>query len=134
MKKIGIINFSSNCYLNVIIQLFLSCKNTYDIIFHYLEYDNKRCVFNPKGLMNKLSSVKINVNIQNDAHEIFTLILDIIPEFEKYFENKIKYKYTCKNCNKKRIIEDIFSTFYVYGNSLEESIKQLDRLKISVKY
>jgi len=106
MKKIGIINFSSNCYLNVIIQLFLSCKNTYDIIFHYLEYDNKRCVFNPKGLMNKLCSVKINVNIQNDAHE------------------KIKYKYTCKNCNKKRIIEDIFSTFYVYGNSLEESIKR----------
>ena len=126
MQKFGIINFSSNCYLNVIIQLFLSYKNTADLISHYLEFDNKRRVFNPKRLMNKLSSIKINVNIQNDAHEIFTLILDMIPELEKYFENKIQYKYTCKNCNNKRIIEDIFSTFYVYGNSLEESIKKND--------
>ena len=73
-QKYGIINFSSNCYLNVIIQLFLSYKNTSNIIAHYLEYDNKRGVINPRPLMNKLSS-KINVNIQNDSHEIFTLIL-----------------------------------------------------------
>lgn len=77
---------------------------------------------NPRPLMNKLSS-KINVNIQNDSQEIFTLILDTIKELEKYFENKIKYHYTCQVCNKKRISEDIFSTFYVYNNSLEESVK-----------
>ena len=122
-QKYGIINFSSNCYLNVIIQLFLSYKNTSNIIAHYLEYDNKRGVINPRPLMNKLSS-KINVNIQNDSQEIFTLILDTIKDLEKYFENKIKYHYTCQVCNKKRITEDIFSTFYVYSDSLEESVKQ----------
>lgn len=122
-QKYGIINFSSNCYLNVIIQLFLSYKNTSNIIAHYLEYNNEERVINPKPLMNKLSS-KINVNIQNDSQEIFTLILDTIKELEKYFENKIKYHYTCQVCNKKRITEDIFSTFYVYSDSLEESIKQ----------
>ena len=34
--------------------------------------------------MNKLSS-KINVNIQNDSQEIFTLILDTIKDLEKIF-------------------------------------------------
>ena len=76
-QKYGIINFSSNCYLNVIIQLFLSYKNTSNIIAHYLEYNSEERVINPKPLMNKLSS-KINVNIQNDSQEIFTLILDTI--------------------------------------------------------
>lgn len=123
MQRLGIINYSSNCYLNVIIQLFLSYKKTSNLIAYHIEFDNEKHLIDPKKLMNKLSS-KINVNIQNDSQEIFTLILDTIPELERYFENKIKYHYTCQICNKKRIVEDKFSTFYVYNDSLEESVKQ----------
>lgn len=125
-KNIGIINFSNNCYLNVIIQLFLCNKQTSNIIVHYLDFvsigDKK--LINPKKLINKLSD-KLDVSEQNDSQEVFTLILDLIPSLEKYYENKVKNIYRCKECNKSRIVEDTFSTFYVHTNSLEDSIKQL---------
>lgn len=131
-SKFGIINYSNNCYLNVIIQLFLYNKYTSNIIIHHLDItnlvnskdkDNVK-VINPKKLM-RLLSQKINVNRQNDSQETFTLILDLIPELEKYYENKIKNSYTCQICNKKRIVEDTFSTFYIYDSSLEDSVKNL---------
>ena len=126
INKIGIINFSNNCYLNVIIQLFLCNKYTSNIIIHYLDIikDEYNKIFNPKKLMLKLSE-KIDVTRQNDSQEIFTLILDLISNLEKYYTNKIQNIYTCQECNKYRIKEDVFSTFYIHHNSLEESVKQL---------
>ena len=101
-KKCGIINYSTNCYLNVIIQLFLYNKNTSNIIIQYLDLiksDNQnnslKRLFNPKRLMDKLNE-KINVVNQNDSQEAFTLLLDLIPELEKHYDNQIKYTYMCK--------------------------------------
>lgn len=133
--KLGIINFSYNCYLNVIIQLFLCNKNSSNIIVHYLDilsnrdtrdsyHTNGTNIIDPKKLMEKLSE-KIDVSRQNDAQEVFTLILDLIPDLEKYYLNKIKNVYTCQECQKFRIKEDTFSTFYVHTNSLEDSVKQV---------
>lgn len=125
-NKFGIINFSNNCYLNVIIQIFLSNKNTSNIIIHYLDIINKSNypLINPKKLLSKING-KINTLQQNDSHEAFTIILDLIPDLEKYYINKIKNYYTCNECGNKRNKIDTFSTFYVYTNSLEDSVKQL---------
>ena len=124
--KLGIMNFSNNCYLNVIIQLFLCNKNSYNIIVDYLDIlnNNGTNIINPKKIMKKLSE-KIDVSRQNDSQEVFTLILDLIPDLEKYYVNKIKNVYTCQECEKSRIKEDTFSTFYIHNNSLEDSVKQL---------
>ena len=124
--KLGIINFSNNCYLNVIIQLFLCNKNSSNIIVHYLDIinNNGTNIINPKKLMIKLNE-KINVSYQNDSQEVFTLILDLIPDLEKYYMNNIKNIYTCQECEKSRIKEDTFSTFYIHANSLEDSVKQV---------
>lgn len=125
-NKYGIINFSNNCYLNVVIQLFLYNKFTSNIIIQYLDIisNNDNKTFNPHKLI-KLLSKKINTDLQNDSHEIFTLILDLIPVLEKYYENKILNYYKCYECNKCRIKEDKFSTIYIYNYSIEESIKEL---------
>ena len=124
--KLGIINFSNNCYLNVIIQLFLCNKNSSNIIVHYLDIlsNNDTNIINPKKLMTKLSE-KIDVTRQNDSQEVFTLILDLIPDLEKYYINKIKNVYTCQECKKSRIKEDTFSTFYIHNSSLEDSVRQV---------
>lgn len=125
-NNIGIINFSNNCYLNVIIQLFLCNKNSSNIIIHYLDIlsNDGNNVINPKKLMLKLSE-KIDISRQNDSQEVFTLILDLIPDLEKYYINKIKNVYTCQECQKSRIKEDIFSTFYIHDNSLEDSVRKI---------
>lgn len=124
--KFGIINFSSNCYLNVIIQLFLCNKNSSNIIVNYLDIlsNNGTNIINPKKLLIKLSE-KIDVSRQNDSQEVFTLILDLIPDLEKYYINKIKNVYTCQECEKSRIKEDTFSTFYIHSSSLEDSVRQV---------
>lgn len=124
--KLGIINFSNNCYLNVIIQLFLCNKNSSNIIIHYLDILNNdgTNMINPKKLMIKLCE-KIDVSRQNDSQEVFTLILDLIPDLEKYYINKIKNVYTCQECKKSRTKEDTFSTFYIHTNSLEDSVRQV---------
>lgn len=122
-EKLGIINFSNNCYLNVIIQLFLCNKYTSNIIIHYLEILDKK-IINPEKLIKKLKS-KIDITIENDSQEVFMHILDLIPELEKYYKNSIKNFYTCQECNKCRTIEDTFTTFYIHSSSLEDSIKQL---------
>ena len=121
-KRYGIINYSSNCYLNVIIQIFLSYEKTKNIISEYLDIDNNR--INPKRLLDKLSD-KININIQNDSHEVFILILDLIPELEKYFTNEVLHKFTCLECNNVRNKKEQFSTFFVHHSSLVDSIKDL---------
>lgn len=126
MSKFGIINFSNNCYLNVIIQLFLSNKNTSNIIIHYLDIikQNNNHIINPKKLLSKINE-KINTSQQNDSQETFTIILDLIPDLEKYYINKIKNYYKCEECGKVRDKIDTFSTFYVHTDSLEDSVKQL---------
>lgn len=123
-KRTGIINFSNNCYLNVIIQLFLSNKETSNIILNYLDFDNNNNIINPLKLMRKLSD-KINITQQNDSQEVFIEILDKIKELEPHFENKIKNLYTCQECKSTRTVIDTFSTFYVHCNSLEDSVKEL---------
>lgn len=121
-NKIGIRNFSNNCYLNVIIQLFLSYKYSSNIIIHYLTIENK--IINPQKLLNVLGS-KMNISIQNDCQEAFVLLLDLIPELNKFYENKIKNTFTCLECFKSRKIIESFTTFNVYSDSIEESIKQM---------
>ena len=120
-KNIGIINYSNNCYLNVIIQLLLCNKKTSNIIVKYIDFNNK--LINPKKLLKKLEE-KININSQNDSQEAFIQILDVIPELSKYFENKIQNSYKCLECYNERTNIDNFSTFNIHLNSLEESIKE----------
>jgi len=123
--KFGIINFSNNCYLNVIIQLFFYNKNSYNIIINYLDVIKKedKNLINPKKLMLKLSE-KIDISKQNDSHEIFTFLLELIPDLNQYYINKIKNIYICQECDKPRTHEDIFSTFYIHTNSIEDSVRQ----------
>ena len=123
-KNIGIINYSNNCYLNVIIQLFLSYKDTSNIICNYIDYEKDKNLFSPLELMNLLSN-KIDITKQNDSHEVFIQILDKIKELEYFFVNKVQSTYTCQLCNKSRKVMDVFSTFYVHNNSLEGSIKEM---------
>jgi uncharacterized UBP type Zn finger protein len=127
----GIINFSNNCYLNVLIQLFLSDKNTSNIIIHYLDLNGRNNsngeilqIINPKKLLQLLSK-KMNVSRQNDAQEAFTELLDLIPELEKHYQTTITNSFRCLECNKMRKTDDKFSTFYIHGNSIEESVKQM---------
>lgn len=137
MTKFGIINFSNNCYLNVIIQIFLSYKETSNIIAHYLDFKfqkdlkyqkDQKCIIdgiiNPKKLLNLLSK-KMNVSRQNDSQEAFIQILDLISDLEKYYETTIENTYTCNVCNKLRKTRDTFSTFYIHNESIEESVKDL---------
>jgi ubiquitin C-terminal hydrolase len=132
MTKFGIINFCNNCYLNVIIQLFLSNKQTSNIIVHYLDFNerniknshNNCAIINPKKLLMLLSK-KMNVSRQNDSQEAFTQILDLLPDLEKHYKTKIQNSFKCLECNKIRTTIDTFSTFYIYGTSIEESVKQL---------
>ena len=132
MTNFGIINFSNNCYLNVIIQLFLSNKQTSNIIVHYLDFvrdleniSNKSAkIINPKKLLMLLSK-KMNISRQNDSQEAFTQILDLIPDLEKHYKTKIKNEFMCFECCNKRYTNDTFNTFYIYGTSIEESVKQM---------
>ena len=124
MTKFGIINFCNNCYLNVIIQLFLSNKETSNIIAHYLDFDKDNVLINPKKLLNLLSQ-KMNISRQNDSQEAFTQILDLLPDLEKKYKTKIKNSFRCLECNETRTTTDTYSTFYVYGTSIEESVNQL---------
>jgi len=138
MTNFGIINFSNNCYLNVIIQLFLSNKQTSNIIVHYLDFvrdsenvsnvsnvsNESAKIINPKKLLMLLSK-KMNISRQNDSQEAFTEILDLIPDLEKHYITKIKNEFTCLECCNKRYTNDTFSTFYIYGTSIEESVKQM---------
>lgn len=141
----GIINFSNNCYLNVIIQLFLSNKETSNLIAHHLDFErnvqrklqlfdkneesyktNQECILriiNPKKLLMCLSE-KMNVSRQNDSQEAFTQLLDLIPELEKHFITKIINTYKCLECNQTRETKDKFSTFYIHGDSIEASVKE----------
>ena len=121
-NKYGIINYTSNCYLNVIIQLLLCKKETEEILDEYLEYSDK-LIF-PNKLLDKLKD-KINCNTQNDAQETFTQILDLIPELNPYFEGSIKNYYKCTNCNSVRNNIDTFNTFNIYTEDIEDSVKLL---------
>ena len=121
-NKYGIINFSSNCYLNVIIQLLLSKKETFDIIHEYLDYSNNHIY--PQKLLNKLKH-KINCDLQNDAQETLTIMLDIISELNPYFEGTIKNYYKCTVCNSVRNTIDTFNTFNIYTKDIEDSVKLL---------
>ena len=126
MNNFGIINYSNNCYLNVIIQIFLSYKVTSNIISHYLDFvsNSNGLIINPKKLLTLLSK-KMEVRRQNDSQEAFTQLLDLIPDLEKYYKNTITNVFLCHECNNIRKICDTFCTFYVHTNSLEDSIKQL---------
>tara|TARA_A100001015_G_C15034932_1_gene735573 strand:- start:2007 stop:2747 length:741 start_codon:yes stop_codon:yes gene_type:complete len=121
-NRYGIINYGNNCYLNAIIQLFLSHKETSNIINEYLDIENN--LIYPKKLLDKLKN-KLNINIQNDSQEVFILILDIIPELEKYFNNEVKNTFKCLECNSYRHKKDTFSTFFVHTESLENSVIEL---------
>ena len=136
MNKFGIINFSNNCYLNVIIQMLLSQKQTSNLIVHYLEFIKTEyqkievnnnlinfCIVSPAKLLKTIEH-KINIKVQNDSQETLICILDKFPELEKSFKNVVKNVFTCQVCNKSRIVEDIFTTFYIHNESLEESVKQ----------
>ena len=57
-SKFGIINYSNNCYLNVIIQLFLYNKYTSNIIIHHLDITN---------LVNSKDNVKV-INPKKSHH------------------------------------------------------------------
>jgi uncharacterized UBP type Zn finger protein len=133
MNNFGIINFSNNCYLNVIIQLFLCNKKTSNIIAHYLNFESNNGnngnngnnkIINPKKLLITLSK-KMYVSRQNDSQEAFTQLLDLIPDLEKYYQTKIKNSFQCFECNRIRKTTDTFSTFYIHCDSLKESIEQL---------
>ena len=126
MSHFRIINYSNNCYLNVIIQVFLCNKETSNFIAHHLDFmnENGNKIISPKKLMLLLSK-KMSVGRQNDSQEAFTQILDLIPELEKLYINKIKNTYTCLKCNKKREVIEQFTTFYMHKDSIENSIRDM---------
>ena len=154
-NRYGIINYTSNCYLNVIIQLLLTKKETVEIINEYLDYTESgnsgnggngsnggndgnggtKLVF-PNKLLHKLKD-KINCDSQNDAQETLTQILDLIPELNPYFEGSIKNYYKCKNCNSVRNTIDTFNTFNIYTEDIEDSVKlllQKENLQLECDY
>lgn len=144
MTKFGIINYNNNCYLNVIIQLFLSNKHTSNIIAHYLDFKKNESIDNntkvkiicPKKLLVILSK-KMNICNQNDSQEAFIHILDLIPNLEKHYQTKIKNSFKCLECNNIRKTYDTFTTFYMYESSIEESVKQMiknDRFELECEY
>lgn len=111
-KRTGLLNIGATCYINTLIQCLMSCQYFREFIlsndyFNRISNDKKiylvkelQSIFdsmwiqsnslNPKRFLNTLH-IKfdfIEVNRQNDIHEIFLLIINKINE-----EIKIKYKF-----------------------------------------
>ena len=121
-KNYGILNFSNNCYLNVIIQILLKNENTKKIIDKHLEY--KDDIINPKLIM-KLLSDSLNCDNQNDSQETITLLTEKLPDLDNYITNKVKYYYKCNICQQSRSKLDSILTFSVFTENIEDSIKNL---------
>jgi ubiquitin C-terminal hydrolase len=121
-ENYGIMNFSNNCYLNVIIQILLKNENTKRIIDKHLEYKDN--IINPMPVM-KLLSDTLNCDNQNDSQETITLLTDKLPELDNYITNKVKYYYKCNICQTSRSKSDSILTFSVFTENVEDSIKNL---------
>lgn len=124
MSFYGIINFSNNCYLNVILQMLINNKYTRNIILDdkYLKIKNN--LLDP-SLILELIKDDMNINIQNDAQETLTLLTDKIPEINKCFEGKISSRFFCNKCKKYRIKDDKFITLNLYEENMENNFKNL---------
>lgn len=120
MEKKGIINDSSNCNINVIIQMLLENKLISKEIIKYLEYENN--LINIKKIK-KILENKINTSIQNDAHEIFLLLAEKIKIIENEYKFKIMNNFKCKICNTKRKKKEELIFLPMYTTDIHDAIK-----------
>ena len=123
-KRTGLLNVGATCYINTLIQCLLSCPVFREFILSKDYYDriddekiymikelqsifnsmwNQGHSLNPKRFLNTLA-IKfdyIEVNQQNDVHEIFLLIINKLSEEIKTIVNmnNIKETFTIKSNN-----------------------------------
>ena len=122
-----IINYSNNCYLNVILQILLNTF-TKDIVLPNLTLikkiinDKKYNIICPKTVLNQLKN-KMNITIQNDAQEALIQYIDTDDKLQTFFDGKIKTSMKCLECNTIRNCEEGFITFNIYSDSLKDSIE-----------
>ena len=93
----GIINSNSNCYLNVILQIFLNSKHSINLINSKLEVIEKQIpekqitqkIIIPTNFL-KMIEKDIDILSQNDAHEAFLSLIDNMPILKSSVTGKIK--------------------------------------------
>ena len=128
----GIINSNSNCYLNVILQIFLNSKHSINLINSKLEVIEKQIpekqitqkIIIPTNFL-KMIEKDIDILSQNDAHEAFLSLIDNMPILKSSVTGKIKTYFKCTECNKTRTSSEEFYTINIYSESISESIKNL---------
>jgi ubiquitin C-terminal hydrolase len=118
-----IINNNNNCYLNVILQIFLNSKFTKNLLLNSNYLIIKDNIINPNKILNLIKS-NININTQNDAQEAFIYLIDKLPFLNNNCEGKIKSEYMCHNCNKIKTKFELFTTLILYEKSMEKSINK----------
>lgn len=125
-KPFKIINFSNNCYINSVLQIFLNNEKLFRILYqnHFLEFNNQ--VVNPTKLL-KVIENNINISNQNDAHEALSFILDKISKLNELIEGDIITHFQCNICKNKRSKSEKFIVLNIYNDDLEKNI--IDFLK-----
>lgn len=116
-----IINNNNNCYLNVILQLFLNNKYTKDLILYSNLLKINDDLINPSKILDLIKK-NIDITKQNDAQEAFTFLIDKINFLNESCKGCILSNFKCHTCNHTRTKKEIFTTFNLYTSSMKESI------------
>jgi ubiquitin C-terminal hydrolase len=135
-----LMNVGNTCYLNSVLQILLNNRELIlrlrdfphrsGLILEFLKMvESNGSPFNTSGFVNLLQNrVKMRLRQQNDAHEIFLLIVEIFknesPVFNEFFNGKYKTNYICCNCgNKRSNLEDFISIPLFPKATMKESIE-----------
>lgn len=122
-------NFGNTCYINSVLQIFInndkfmsfitSKQYTEDNLLYYFSTLNDKTSLKKflTLLQNKIGK-KLNLNEQNDAGELYLIILDIFEKEDtfctNYFIGKQRKIYKCTKCNIKRTKEENFTYLPIY--------------------
>ena len=116
-----IINFNNNCYINVIIQLFLNNKYTKKLLLNSDLLIINNDLIDISKILNLIKS-NLNINNQNDAQEAFIFLIEKIPFLTNTCKGYINSEFKCKNCLKSRYVKEKFFNLNLYEVSMENSI------------
>lgn len=151
LMLVGLENFSSNCFLNVALQILLnlvqyndlllqkfSQEQTNPLVFFYLELyfelrKQKNQVLSPIKLYKYLVNQKyIHNGHQGDYHEIFLHLsdelsrvqraLNLSPTFDDLITMKIQKTIKCPICQHKNIATDLISSIPIINSNIGNSL------------
>ena len=118
----GIINYSNNCYLNVILQIFINNSTCFKILknSNLLIFKNKN-IIDPIKIL-KLINTTFDTDEQHDAHEVLLFLIEKIPDIKDEIIGNITTKFKCTTCNDIRKSHEEFHNINIYTECLIDSI------------